>query len=108
MYNHDMKRIDWRDFSALEEELPQLQGEDALILAEGKEDRYALIPIAYYELLMDLYEEAYQREPLRFAAPKEIRIIPQGDILLSEEEYEDIKEKLLDALEKTLKPKNLN
>ena len=99
-----MKRIELRDFSidALTEEPEAL---DAVYLCEGKEDRYALLKVEDYEMLVQAYYDAAAQNPLRYAKPTEIRIFPQGNLELDEEEYEDLKQQVLDALEKTLKPK---
>lgn len=104
MYNRAMKRMELRDFSFddLKEEPEML---NAVYLCEGKEDRYALLRVEDYELLVQAYYEAAVNDPLRFSKPAEIRIIPQGNIELDEDEYEDLKQQVLDALEKTLKPK---
>ncbi|MBQ1288579.1 MAG: hypothetical protein IIY23_00290 [Erysipelotrichaceae bacterium] len=99
-----MKRMELRDFSFddLKEEPEML---NAVYLCEGKEDRYALLRVEDYELLVQAYYEAAVNDPLSFSKPAEIRIIPQGIIELDEDEYEDLKQQVLDALEKTLKPK---
>ena len=104
MYNIAMKRIELRDFSFSDlKEDPEML--DAIYLCEGKEDRYALLKVEDYELLLQAYYEAAVNDPLRFTKPTEIRIVPQGNMELNEDEYEDLKQQVLDALEKTLKPK---
>lgn len=106
-YNKHMKRINIKEVDYLNEILAQVKSHQPMIIQEGKEEKFAIITMEDYEEFMQLYHADLQRNPLKYGKPKEIHIMtePNESFDMSEEEYEDIKRQLLDAIEKTFKPK---
>lgn len=100
-----MKRIDLKDFK---EKLVKLKRGHALILTSGKEERYALLPIADFEMLQQAYMEASAANPLRFGLPEDIKILTRDEHTLSKSEYEEIKKHLLEVLDKNFKSDEYN
>lgn len=104
-----MKRIDLKHSPQLHKMLKQLHSGSALILTHGKEERYAILPMEDYENLQNAYQDACIDNPLRYGIPGDIRVMsnehPQK---ISLAEYEKIKQQLLQALEKNLKPDEQN
>lgn len=100
-----MKRIDLKDFK---EALVKLKRGNVLILTSGKEERFALLPIADFEMLQEAFVEASIANPLRFGLPEDIKILTKDNHTLSKSEYEEIKRHLLEALDKNFKSDDYN
>ena len=102
-----MKKIDIMKLDDIKILLNDVENEKPLMIQEGKEEKYVVITMEDYERFMHLYHEDVERHPLKYAKPQEIHIVanPAEEFNISEEEYEDIKKQLLDAIEKTFKPK---
>lgn len=103
-YNNFMKKIDVENINELDEMLNDIEDGDAVILSEGKEEKYAIISINDYCLFQELMELDRQINPFKYGQT-EIRIVNDDNIEVSYEEYENIKKQLLEALDKTFKPK---
>jgi len=84
----------------IRDELDKLQENDVLFVEENGIEKYAVIPIELYdsiEGLMTMMNSASFIPQVQIAGP--------DDFELSYDEYEKIKEQIMEAVEKTLMPK---
>lgn len=91
--------LDIKNLENLREELENLEEEDTLYINNDGVTKFAVIPIDRYDIAVDLLSAATDDQTM----PK-VKIIGQ-DSELSYEEYERIKALIMDAVEKTFKPK---
>ena len=90
--------IRWDELDELKDELELLNDDEVLTISKDGEERFVVLPKARYDEVRDLLtmiEEA-RKNP--------IQVFPE-DFEISYEEYEAVKEQIIDALEKTLLPK---
>lgn len=91
--------IDVNKLEAIKEDLKSLNGNDYLLIEENGKVKYAIMPIEKFDETQEIAS---------IAADAKI-ITPQFKELtgedLSYEEYERIKQLIMEAVEKTLKPK---
>jgi len=88
------------ELKEIREELDKLQENDVLFVEENGIEKYAVIPIELYdsiEGLMTMMNSASFIPQVQIAGP--------DDFELSYDEYEKIKEQIMEAVEKTLMPK---
>ncbi|MBQ1477621.1 MAG: hypothetical protein IIZ33_05705 [Erysipelotrichaceae bacterium] len=91
--------IDIKELENIYPELDDLNDEEALYVTENGEDRFVILSAAHYEAIEGLarmIEEA-QKNP--------VRVVGNEDFDITYEEYEAVKEQIIEALEKTLMPK---
>ena len=82
------------------EELEEMSESDVLFVTENNTEKYAIIPIALYDAVEDVLTTL--NDPVFVP---QVRIASNQEIELSYDEYERIKEQILEAVEKTLMPK---
>jgi hypothetical protein len=94
-----MANIDISKLSNIYDELEDLNGSDVLFVDEGSQSRYVILPIELFDQLEELISMLKEPETMpvvRFSGE---------DIDLSYDEYERIKNQIMEAVEKTLMPK---
>ena len=94
-----MANIDINKLSNIYDELEDLNGSDVLFVDEGSQSRYVIMPIELFDQLEELISMLKEPETMpvvRFSGE---------DIDLSYDEYERIKNQIMEAVEKTLMPK---
>lgn len=91
--------LDIKNLGNLREELENLEEDDTLYINTNGIARFAVVPIDRYDKAVDLLSVITDDE----AMPK-VKIIGENSNL-SYEEYERIKSLIMDAVEKTFKPK---
>lgn len=103
-----MKHIEINKFEGLEEAINENVEEGEVKVTLNGIDKYVLLDVEIYELLLaDLL--ANETDMVSSLSDVELRI--QGlntngeELKLSSEEFEDLKEKVVEALERQLKPK---
>ena len=94
-----MANIDISKLSNIYDELLDLDGNDVLFVDEGAQSKYVIMPIELFDQLEDLIN--MMREPESIPVVK----FSGEDIELSYDEYERIKNQIMEAVEKTLMPK---
>ncbi|MBQ1507911.1 MAG: hypothetical protein IIZ47_00680 [Erysipelotrichaceae bacterium] len=90
--------INWKELEDLKDELEILGDDEVLSILKDGEERFVVLTKAHFDEIRDLavmIEEA-RKNP--------IQVFPE-DFEISYEEYEAVKEQIIDALEKTLLPK---
>ncbi|MBO4919448.1 MAG: hypothetical protein J5365_04760 [Erysipelotrichaceae bacterium] len=92
--------IDIEKLKEIREELDQLAESDVLFVTENNTEKYAIIPIELYDAVEDMFSAL--NDP---GFVPQVKIAGNQDIELSYDEYERIKEQILEAVEKTLMPK---
>lgn len=103
-----MKTVEINKYKGLIEELEENIDERGLILTEDGEERYALLDIDLYESMMQdimMIGAAGSNNPFENAELR-VDVIDQNGLeaKLSPEEFEDLKEKVVEALERQFKP----
>ena len=93
--------IDIKKLENIKTELDSLDKEDVLFINENGSAKYAILPIETYDAFADEVEEENNAP---FFNPS-IKILTPGRAELSYDEYEMIKKQILDAFDKTFKPK---
>lgn len=100
-----MKQIDIKDFPGLKEAIEDNIVNNEVIFTENGVMKYVLVDIDEYE---DGLNSIYTNEPLNFfkGGQLAVKVMDQSgeDIDLSIDEYEELKEKIIEALEAQLKP----
>lgn len=94
-----MANIDISKLSNISDELEDLKGSEVLFVDENAQSRYVIMPIELFDQLEDLIymmKEPATLPVIRFSG---------DDIELSYDEYERIKNQIMEAVEKTLMPK---
>ena len=93
--------IDIKKLENIKTELDSLDKEDVLFINENGSAKYAILPIDTYDAFTEDVEE---ENNVSFFNPS-IRIFSPGKAELSYDEYEMIKKQILEAFDKTFKPK---
>lgn len=97
-----MNSIDIKKLDAIKNELDNLEEDDVLFINEEGKEKYVLMPIDLYDSIdetLALYDED------KLLKNPQIRIINANSFELSYDEYENVKKQIMDAFEKTFKPK---
>lgn len=92
--------IDIEKLKEIREELDQMTESDVLFITETGREKYAIIPIEMYDAVEDTL--SILNDP---GFVPQVKIAGNQEIELSYDEYERIKEQILEAVEKTLMPK---
>ncbi len=92
--------IDIEKLREIREELDQMAESDVLFVTEDNREKYAIIPIELYDAVEDVLSGL--NDPVFVP---QVKIAGNQEIELSYDEYERIKEQILEAVEKTLMPK---
>jgi len=92
-----MKSVDIKDLGNIEADLNNLGQDDVLFVCEGGKERFVLMPIEQYDALFHEVDD-------KLAMPQ-IKILKDGVLDLSYEDYDRIRKELLEAFDKALKPK---
>ncbi len=97
-YNRVMN-IELSKLKEIEEELEGLRDHEVLTVTEDGEKRFAVLPWSYYEQIEEL------AEMIADANKNPVQMITGENFDISYEEYESIRDQIIEALEKTLMPK---
>jgi len=95
--------VDLEKLKEIQEELDELQDGDVIsVIDENNEMKFAIVNQEYFSMFQNLADMVLN--------PPKVNVNQLGIANLSYEEYENIKEQVLDALERYLmpKPENLN
>lgn len=95
--------VDLEKLKEIQEELDELKDGDVIsVIDENNEMKFAIVNQEYYNMFENLADMVLN--------PPKVNVNQLGIANLSYEEYENIKEQVLDALERYLmpKPENLN
>ena len=98
-YNWGMS-IDIGKLKEIREELDRMAESDVLFVTENNMEKYAIIPIELYDAVENMFTAL--NDPVYIP---QVKIASNQEIELSYDEYERIKEQILEAVEKTLMPK---
>ena len=93
-----MANIDISKLEAIRDDLDFLEEGEVLFVDEQEQTRYVIVPVGIYDQLEELL--MMLKEPAMLPV---IRV--NEDIELSYDEYERIKNQIMEAVEKTLMPK---
>ena len=99
-----MRKIDINEIENIKEELNNLQEDETLCITENGHEKFMLMSVDAYDALTsednaDVFsEENLLRNP-------NIRVISPDNFELTYDEYENVKKQVMDAFEKTFKPK---
>lgn len=91
--------VDIKKLKNIKEELDNLSKDDVLFVEEKGISKYALLPIELYDEVEDIVKFSQEMNK------PQVRIVNNNDIDLSYEEYEQIKSQIMEAVDKTFKPK---
>ena len=92
--------IDIEKLQEIKEELNRFQENDVLFVEENGKEKYVLMPIELYDSIEDFFALMNSA-----SVSPQVQIAGPDDFDLSYDEYEKIKEQIMDAVEKTLMPK---
>ncbi len=93
--------IDIKKLKNIKNELDSLSEEEVLLINENGSAKYALLPIETYDALMEntnSENEGSVYNPV-------IKILSSGGLELSYDEYEKVKKQIMEAFDKTFKPR---
>ena len=91
--------IDIRELDNIRDDLDSLDQEEVIFVTEDGMTKYVIMPAVYFEAVEGvarMIEEA-EKNP--------VRVLSGEDFEITYEEYEAVKEQIIEALEKTLLPK---
>ena len=91
-----MASIDIEKLKDIREDLQNLDESDVLFVEENGAQKYAIMNIGLYDMIEEV--------SLMLQAPQ-VRVSKPEDLELSYDEYERVKNQILDIVEKTLMPK---
>ena len=97
-YNEVME-IELSKLKDIREELESLQDHEVLTVEENGEKRFAVLPWSHYEQIEEL------SMMIADANKNPVQMVTGGNFDISYEEYESIRDQIIEALEKTLMPK---
>ena len=92
--------VDIKELSQISDRLEALEKDEVLYVNREGMREYVIMPIEYYESIEDVL--ALLNSPMTGA---QVRIADPGDLELSYDEYERIKNQIMEAVEKTWRPK---
>ena len=92
--------IDVKDLKEIQYELDSLKDDEILYVNEDGENRYVILKAAFFEQIRDLAAMIAEHNKM-----VEMNWQPVENVELTYEEYETVKEQIIDALEKTFMPK---
>ena len=92
--------IDINRIKDVMEELQSLKEDEVLYVSEDQKTKYVIMPIELYDSL----DEAKQLLDSSFMNPQ-VKVLNSDDFELSYDEYERIKNQIMEIVEKTLMPK---
>jgi len=92
--------IDINRIKDVMEELQSLKEDEVLYVSEDQKTKYVIMPIELYDSL----DEAKQLLDSSFMNPQ-VKVLNSDDFELSYDEYERVKNQLMEIIEKTLMPK---
>ena len=90
--------IDIKELENIKDRLEALSYEDVIFVDEDGKNKYVIMPVETYDLVENTMSLLNNDNP-------QVRIANPEDIELSYDEYERVKQQILDAVEKTLMPK---
>ena len=91
--------LDLEKLELLQDELDCLDENDFVFLCENGQKKYAVVPIEMFEILEELsatFDDLYTSPVVR---------VDSENLDLTYDEYERIKQQIMEAVEKTLMPK---
>ena len=91
--------VDIKKLKNIKEELDNLGQDDVLYVEEKGISKYVLLPIELYDEVEDIVKFSQEMNK------PQVKIVNNSDIELSYEEYEQIKSQIMEAVDKTFKPK---
>ncbi|MFI3284067.1 MAG: hypothetical protein R3Y57_03175 [Erysipelotrichaceae bacterium] len=97
-----MKTVDISNLNEIKKELDAVCDSDALMIVDGKEEKYVVITANEYDSLIE--NKVYT--PNFADLSPEISIVTPDDFDLSDDEFEELKNMLLEAMERKLKKPN--
>ena len=92
--------IDINRLNEIKQELESLKERDVLYISENGNTKYVIAPIELYDSL----QEALGSFDDTFYSPQ-VKLVNSSDYELSYDEYERIKNQIMELVEKTLMPK---
>lgn len=96
--------IDIKKLKAIKDELDNLDEEDPVLYVSDKGDaKYVLMPIEIFDQIEEILNPYQDEDNPEDSAS--IKVISNNPFELSYSEYEQIKEQILKAFDKTFKPK---
>lgn len=98
-----MKTVDISKLDEIKKELKCVIECDPLMIVDAKEEKYVVLTVDDYDSLM---ESKSNSMPSFGEFTPEISIVTPDDFDLSEDEFEELKNTLLEAMEKKLKKPN--
>ena len=103
-----MKKFALEDFEKVENLEDQIEEEGTCILTSEGEERFILLDYDKYQFLEQMLDDENAGKLPRIPTePLAIKVVTEDDLSdITEEEFEKIKEQLIDALEASLLHKN--
>lgn len=100
-----METIDLSEIEFLRAEIENMDPEQGIIITDGDKKRFAIIDMEHYNMLsslmmaMDNVSDLFDNDN-----GSRVEVVTSANMNLSYEEYENIKDKIIESLEKALKP----
>ena len=91
-----MATVDLERIKDIEEELENLDDTEVLFVEENGVEKYAIMNIQFYDMI---------EEVVNMLQTPQVNIAKPEDFELSYDEYERVKNQIMDIVEKTLMPK---
>ncbi len=100
-----MQKIELNELKEKLDELSSLIGEEGLIISEDDEEKYVLISADFFDELMEAYQSDLLINPLRHLDADDIdfKIVGDNRMELSEKEYAQLREKMMNAFDEFFK-----
>lgn len=99
IYNRDMGNIELKKLENIKDELNSLGEDDVLFVDDESETRYVIMPVSFYDKIEDI------ANMLENGFGAQVSTIGPENVELTYEEYENIKTQIIEAFDKSFKPK---
>lgn len=97
-----MNKIDLKDYPALKELVETVKTNQPITIVDGIEEKYMLLTTTEYDRL----QEGHSVNPFMRGFTPDINIISPDDLDLTEDDFEELKKMVLEALEGKLNKNN--
>ena len=100
-----MQKIELNELKEKLNDLSSLVDEEGLIISEDAEEKYVLISADFIDELMEVYQSDLLINPLRHLDAEDIdfKIVGDNKLQLSEKEYDQLRQKMMNAFDEFFK-----
>jgi len=92
--------IDIKKLENIKEQLDSLKEDEVAFVSEKGKNKYVILPMSLYETFDDVLAMSKSENNV-----SNVRVVNANDFELSYDEYENVKKQIIEAFDKTFKPK---